>query len=245
MDYQIVTLKEQPELEKELGRLHEIGWPTFMRMDPVADLYWDRMLTNYPELQFFLLEGDRILACGHAIGFEWDGEIANLPEGWDGVIEKGVLDKEANKNINAVSAISIVIDPAHQGKGLSEIMVRAMKGLAKNAGLTQMVAPVRPSMKPKYPLLPIESYAYLIREDGQPFDPWIRVHCKTGAEIVAIAHQSMIVEAEIADWEKWTGMKLPLTGEYVIPGALVPLVVNIEENKAVYVEPNVWLRHHL
>lgn len=28
---EIVTLKEQPELVKEIGRLHEIGWPAFMR----------------------------------------------------------------------------------------------------------------------------------------------------------------------------------------------------------------------
>lgn len=245
MDYQIVTLKERPDLGSKLGGLHERGWPLFMRKDPIADLYWDRMLAYYPHLQFFLLDEENVLACGHAIGFEWDGDIDNLPSGWDGVIEKGVLDKENQEEVNAVSAISIVIEPDHRGKGLSEIMVRAMKEVAKKAGFLQMVAPVRPSLKSNYPLLPIEKYAHLTREDGQPFDPWIRVHCKTGAEVVKMAEASMVMEASVSDWESWINMKLPISGEYTFMGGLVPLKVDIESDKAVYVEPNVWIQHQL
>ena len=48
-----------------------------------------------------------------------------------------------------------------------------------------LLAPVRPSWKERYPLVPIERYADLddIRT-ACPFDPWLRVHARMGAEIL-------------------------------------------------------------
>ena len=52
----------------------------------------------------------------------------------------------------------------------------------------------------------------------------------------------MWVEGTREEWEAWTGMAFPDDGEYVVPGALVP--VSFEGGRGVYVEPNVWMRHH-
>ena len=41
--------------------------------------------------------------------------------------------------------------------------------------------------------------------------------------------------------EEWTGLQFPEDGDYVVPGALVP--VRFENGSGIYVEPNVWLRH--
>jgi hypothetical protein len=40
-------------------------------------------------------------------------------------------------------------------------------------------------------------------------------------------------------------VSLPLeaSGAVAIPGALSPLWVSVEQDSAVYVEPNVWFRH--
>jgi hypothetical protein len=35
-------------------------------------------------------------------------------------------------------------------------MLEAMAGLARDAGLTHLIAPVRPTLKDRYPTLPIE-----------------------------------------------------------------------------------------
>ena len=72
------------------------------------------------------------------------------------------------------------------------------------AGLGSVIAPVRPTLKQRYPLIPIEEYVAWRREDGAHFDPWIRLHERVGGEIIAPAPASMVIRAPVADWEGWT-----------------------------------------
>jgi len=109
------------------------------------------------------------------------------------------------------------------------------------AGLGSVIAPVRPTLKQRYPLIPIEEYVAWRREDGAHFDPWIRLHERVGGEIIAPAPASMVMRAPVADWEGWTGMRFPADGEYVFPEALGTLVV--EAGIGTHIEPNVWIRH--
>jgi len=48
-----------------------------------------------------------------------------------------------------------------------------------------------------------------------------------------------------AEWEQWTGLKFPQSGQYVVPGALIPITMDVEKDKGFYVEPNVWMQHSL
>ncbi|MBU5467026.1 GNAT family N-acetyltransferase [Virgibacillus sp. MSJ-26] len=168
-----------------------------------------------------------------------------MPEGWDKVFEKGILDFQNNIQPNSLSALSIVIHPEFRGKGLSERMVNEMKSLAIKSKFKNMVAPVRPSLKSMYPLIPIEEYIKWKSIAGTPFDPWIRIHIKAGASIIKVAEKSMVIPASIKEWEEWTGMKLLSSGSYVINEGLVPLEVDMSANKGVYIEPNVWMRHYV
>ncbi|MGW1728577.1 hypothetical protein ACWCQK_37545 [Streptomyces sp. NPDC002306] len=47
----------------------------------------------------------------------------------------------------------------------------------------------------------------------------------------------------VAEWEAWTGLVLPASGEYVIPDGLSVLRVDRDADTGVYEEPNVWMRH--
>jgi hypothetical protein len=120
-------------------------------------------------------------------------------------------------------------------------MIGVFRDTARAAGLGSMIAPVRPTLKERYPLIPIDRYLEWRREDGSHFDPWIRIHERVGGEIVAPAPESMLMRAPVADWEEWTDMRFPVDGEYVFPGALATLVV--EGGIGTHVEPNVWIRH--
>ena len=53
----------------------------------------------------------------------------------------------------------------------------------------------------------------------------------------------MIIRGSRTDWETWTGLKLPQSGQYYIPGALNPMEMDIEKDDGVYIEPNVWMVH--
>jgi hypothetical protein len=53
----------------------------------------------------------------------------------------------------------------------------------------------------------------------------------------------MYIPGTVAQWEEWTEMAFPESGEYVIPGALVPITIDCEADHGEYVEPNVWCVH--
>jgi GNAT superfamily N-acetyltransferase len=142
---------------------------------------------------------------------------------------------------DVLSAMVAVVDRGRQGEGLSTKLVEAMRGLARAHGYAALVAPVRPTWKERYPLIPMERYARWTRDDGLPFDPWLRVHAKLGAELLEVCPASMRIEGGVGEWEDWTGLAFPDDGDYLVPGGLVP--VRVEDGRGIYVEPNVWMRH--
>lgn len=245
-NYGVYTLKERPDLVTEMNRLHSAGWSMFMLFDTVAEQYFGELPKRFPDYQFVLLnDEDQAIACGNSVPFHWKSTMEDLPGGWDDVLARSVKEDADRIDPNAVSAIAIVVDPAFRGKKISDFMVHQMKDLVRKKGITQMVAPVRPSLKHQYPLIPMEKYAYWKQENGAPFDPWLRIHWKSKAEIIKIAQESMIIKGTIEQWESWTGMKFPETGDYVIPDGLVPVTMDVKSNHGIYVEPNVWMRHFL
>lgn len=245
-NYSIYTLADRPELAGDLGRLHSIGWSKFMLFDETASVYFGELEKLFPHLQFVLLdETGKALAAGNSIPFSWDGTMEDLPAGWDDVLKRGVEEFKQGLTPDTVSAISIVIDPECRGKKLSELMVRSMKELVRSMGMEHMVAPVRPSLKHKYPLIPMDKYAYWTTSRNEPFDPWLRIHARTDAEIMGIAAESMKISGSVKDWESWTGMLFPDTGLYTVPEALVPVSIDKEADRGIYIEPNVWMKHFL
>ena len=216
-----------------------------MLHDPIADRYWGRMESEFPEYQFTLVdEGDCVLAMGNSMPFAWDGTPEGLPaRGWDGVFEQCLRDRDAGRVPNTLSALQAVVAPGRQGNGLSYSVLQAMRQIALDHELEHFVAPVRPTQKSAYPLTPIERYVQWTLGDGAPFDPWMRVHWRTGAQVIGIAMDSMHITGTVAEWESWTKMRFPESGQYIVPGALVPVTIDCDRDEGFYIEPNVWMRH--
>jgi hypothetical protein len=55
----------------------------------------------------------------------------------------------------------------------------------------------------------------------------------------------MAISGTVSEWESWTGMRFPESGEYIVPDALVPVIVDVAADRCDYVEPNVWMVHTL
>ncbi len=125
------------------------------------------------------------------------------------------------------------------------MIIRAMRQLAREAGLQRMIAPVRPNLKHRYPLIPMQNYITWTTADALPFDPWMRVHARLGAHIVNPCNRSMTLGGRVAEWESWTGVAIPGSGEFVLPELLAPLHVDHAADRCTYVEPNVWMEHEL
>jgi hypothetical protein len=150
----------------------------------------------------------------------------------------------SDKPHTALMAIAISVAPDQQGRQLSSRMISTFTDNARSAGLENgVIAPVRPTWKERYPLIPIERYAGWRRADGSHFDPWLRIHELVGGEIIALAPESMTIRGSADEWEEWTGMPFPEDGTYVFAGCLAPVV--FVDSVDTHVEPNVWVHHAL
>lgn len=124
-------------------------------------------------------------------------------------------------------------------------MLERMREAAGRLGVSRMYAPVRPSAKALLPLEPMVDYVRRRRPDGQLHDPWLRTHARLGARIVKVCPTSMTIPGTLAEWREWTGLPFDTSGPVVVPGALAPVHVDVDQDHAVYVEANVWMRHPL
>lgn len=239
MSAQIFTDAERPDLSERLDELDD-PWPEFIHHDGVVIRLWPLLHERFPDFQLVLYdaETDTVLGRGCTIPVSWDGRTETLSGGVVDALEAGFSDGVSS---NVLCAVVAIVDPKQQGRGLSGDIIEGMARAAGIADLECLIAPVRPTWKDRYPLVPLEDYAHWTREDGMPFDPWIRLHTRLGAEILGIAPRSLDISGSAGEWESWTGMHFPQDGEYVVPGALVP--VTFEGGVGRYVEPNVWMRH--
>jgi hypothetical protein len=130
-----------------------------------------------------------------------------------------------------------------QGRGLAGKALTALRDRVDAAGLKRVIAPVRPALKSRYPLTPMESFARWTRSDGLHIDPWIRTHQRLGASILADAPRSMTITGTVPDWENWAAMAFPESGQYVVPKALDLVAIDCERDQGTYTETNLWMRH--
>jgi len=235
------TAAERPDLDERADALTAEVWPEYNRHGNVMGEHWHVLSERWAAFQFVLVdEREALVAQGHMIPCRWDGTADGLPDGIDAVMEQGA---SLAGEPNAASALAAEIRPRHQGRGLARVMIETMVAICRQHGLAHLIAPVRPSQKERYPLIGIERYAAWTRPDGLPLDPWIRVHVRAGGRILRPAPRSLRISAPVTDWEAWTGLPLPGSGEYVFPHGLAPLSVDRERGEGLYFEPNVWMAH--
>lgn len=239
----VLSLADDPGLAEQLP--FGAGWPKFIFRDPVAKRLIATVDRLFADFNLVLLgdEGE-IVAGGWGVPIPWTGEIDGLPPGgWDGALELCVEAHEQGIAPNTLCAMAIEVVGAARGTGLSLEVLRALRRRGKERGLQTMIAPARPTLKHRYPLVSIERYACWMRGDGSPFDPWIRTHWRLGAVILAPAAEAMRIVASVSDWEEMTGMEFPESGDYVIPEALSLVHMDREADRGTYVEPAIWMLH--
>jgi hypothetical protein len=236
----IATAGERPDLLDPGWERTRDTLPEYNNHGDVLAGYWPRLTEELPDFQFHLVgDEDEILARARSIPVRWNGTVEDLPAGIDGAIARGFDEGCAN----VLCALLIMIPRDLQSRGLSGMAVQAMSEIARGQGLEALVAPVRPSWKERYPLVPIDRYAAWRRTDGFLFDPWMRVHERLGARVLAAEPRSLRITGRIDEWESWTAMRFPESGDYWFPGGLATVRVDRVGDSGRYWEPNVWMHH--
>lgn len=242
MAYTLFTLAERPDLELHVDRLSVAAWPLFLLHS--NNRHWHSLFEIFAPYQLLLCNPDAsLIAVGHTVPLVWDGSEADLPSTIDEIIIRAERDHANGQAPNTFSALAAMVAPERRGEQLSRALLLEMKALARRHGCGTLIAPVRPTLKSQYPLMPMARYVAWLRPDGAPFDPWLRVHWRLGAQPLQVAPNTMTVEGTIQDWEQWTGLAFPESGAYVVPGALQPVVMDCERDQGRYEDPNFWMRH--
>ncbi|MFI0975792.1 N-acetyltransferase [Streptomyces sp. NPDC021093] len=240
----ITPFSERPAL---IDRAYEIAdtWPEFTSHEPVVGALLGRVVEEFPEYCVVATDGDRVVARGFSVPFNavLEGREETPDRGWDQVLLWAFEDRRRGNPPTVASALEITVDAGHLGRGLSYRMLAAMREAVGNQGHDTLLAPVRPNAKHLRPRVPLAAYLEDLREDGLPADPWVRVHVKAGGTVEKVAPASMTVSGSLAEWRRWTGLPFDRDGEVEVPGALAPVQCSLVHDRAVYVEPNVWVRH--
>ncbi len=184
--------------------------PQFMAHDYVVRSFWPQLYEEYPDFQIWAVdrEAGRRATVGYAcsVPVGWNGEPS--PRGLDWALTDGV-----EGTPTTLCAVVAGVVPEYRGFGVAETILRRLAAIGAGHGLDVLVAPVRPTWKERYPLVPIQRYAGWRRGDGLPYDPWLRTHERLGGELLASgAALDDRSSGTRAEWEEWTEMVFPEDG---------------------------------
>jgi GNAT superfamily N-acetyltransferase len=126
-----------------------------MRHDPVAALYYGTgRLDRYREFGLTAIdqaEPDRPIARAFSVPFAFRDRISGreeLPDGgWDAVIRWADEDRRGARSATAISALEIMVAPRLQQRGISRLMLTALRDNARRLGFADLYAPLRPTDK--------------------------------------------------------------------------------------------------
>ncbi|MCZ2525006.1 N-acetyltransferase [Streptomyces sp. NPDC059506] len=239
----VASLAERPDLTSAMLTM-ESSWPAYIRPDPVL-VHWVFERHAHHQLVVFD-DGGTVVARAASVPLTWDGTPGGLPDtGWDEALRRCMDDTYSGREPNTLCAMEIAVVPGRKAQNLSRRALDALKDHGRRMGYGDMVAPVRPSLKHSQPQLSMDEYAQCVRPDGLPQDPWLRVHVRAGGQVLKVCPVSMTISGSLDQWRGWTGLPFDTSGPVEVAGALNPVVADVEHDHAVYIEPNVWVRHPL
>ncbi|BCJ94161.1 transferase [Anaerocolumna cellulosilytica] len=243
MNYQIHGYDKDSKWISDIQRINDKSWPKFMQGENVMRSYWGFLLSSFHKYQHVLAIDDLIVAVVNSAPFKLGADIYKLHENGIYWGLKQISHNYYNEvEPDTLMALQIVVNPDFQGKKISYECLNLLKSLAYEQGFDKVVIPIRPSLKHLYPLMDMTEYIGLKDKDGFPYDPWLRVHMKAGGKIVKQC-RGISIQASVSEWEEWTGLHFGFSGEYVVPGALKPVYVDLHKNLVTYSQDNVWVAH--
>ena len=219
------------------------GWPAFIDADEVAAAALPRVRDRFGDHELALVDAGDVVAAGWGVPLRWDASRDALPAGYSDSLTRALVDHDHGVEVDTFVLCAAQVRAERGGGGLAAELISALVRHAAARGLDRVIAPLRPTLKHRYPLVPIDEYVGWTRDDGEPADPWLRLHRRLGAEVIATCPASQVFTGTVTAWRQWTGLPLATDGRHLVPEALAPLDVDLGRDEGRLVEPGVWVRH--
>jgi GNAT superfamily N-acetyltransferase len=239
----IEPMRARPRSAEQLAALFAGGWPAFIGADALAAEHLPRVRETFGDLEVVLLRDGHLVAAAWGVPIAWNGTPEDLPGGYSDALRRAVGDHQAGAQVDALVVCAAQVRPDATRRGLAATLITALADAGVQRGLHRVVAPLRPTLKHRYPLTAIQDYATWTRPDGLAVDPWLRTHHALGARTIAVTEASQVFTGTVSQWRAWTGTALPASGSYIVPEALAPLTVDHHADRGVLREPGIWVQH--
>lgn len=240
---EILNLLSNPEYERAARDLNKKGWPRYLLSWDCPG--WDEIFERFKEYQLIACEGKNLAGLGFTVPLFYEGELREIEDDLSALILKALAQDKQKISPNRLLALSAVVSEENKGKGASALILKAMKEKALEKKFKSVLLPTRPILKYKYPLIPIKEYAFWKNEQGEPFDPWTRLHSRLGGKIFKTSECCIEIKGSSLKWQEWTGLSLLSIGDYLIPGGLSPMRYDKTSDIGFYRMPCVWTEYPL
>ncbi len=218
-------------------------FPEFIFHDAIPPRYIGRVEAYFARFSVLVLDSDKVVAGGWGVPFDWDGTVLDLPDGYDSTLVRAVDGDEQGRVATAFSFMAAAVATSTDRRGLASLVLTELTRRAVDDGLGRVLAPLRPTWKHRYPMVSMAEYAPQGVGASGSMGRWTIRRRATTSSIVAPARRSMVIEGTVAEWEQWTAMLFPVTGDYVVPEALGLVHIDRARDWGRYVEENLWVRH--
>jgi hypothetical protein len=82
----------------------------------------------FADLSLVLMTTDgEVAAGGWGVPIHWDRSLEDLPEGWDGALERSIADLRERRSVDTLGAMATEVVGAWQGQSLSRCVLAALR----------------------------------------------------------------------------------------------------------------------
>ena len=185
----VLTFAERPDLA---ARTDEVpaAFPEYMGHGEVLVEHWGKLRERLPELQLVLWDEARDAVVGYGRTMP-AREREGLPGGVDDMVGRWFGETVRGWNPTCSRRWSRSSTTGGAARACPASSSTGCASLPARSGFSSLIAPVRPTWKARYPLIPMDDYVGWTRTDGLRFDPWIRLHTRLGAERLDVCPASL------------------------------------------------------